>query len=577
MKKKTTVPLFLAAGFLMYGGDTPHNVLAAEPVLSQSLAVSEAFLGDQPETAILNAPTVISETPSLEQQSGVSSMLLAPDNELLVEDIPLRTYLTEMTGKTIPLIKLENEETAQKTATLLQELSIEDVHIVSTQPDLLKKVKERVPSARGALSYDGHSLNKHDINQLIQSVHASGAKTAVLPQKLLTAETVHLFHTRAVAVWSDLAGETELDAHKAIHTGADGLIAQNTEPVTAAFSRYPDNTLVQRPIVAAHRGTPSLAPENTMAGYHLSYELGADLIETDVQKTKDGEIIIMHDYTVDRTTDGTGNVKDLTLEDIQKLDAGSYFGEEFAGEKVPTFREFLQAFKGKEVILLVELKADGLAEETIQIIEEEGMADQVVLQSFHLNSVKKSVEAAPHLPSGYLYSAAVPQTEAARLTDARTKLNEATRLNASLNASYSSLSPEFTSYLRQRGMISFHWTFRNQADFGEQLQNGVIGPITDYTQWLTEAPIRIETPVKKRNLKVGQQSTVQAKAFLSYRTEKKDHIDTTLFAAGDSVSVNGNTIQAEKSGTSYVFAQHTFSMLGQEWTLVSEPIEVIVK
>lgn len=577
MKKKTTVPLFLAAGFLMYGGETPHNVLAAEPALSQSLAVSEAFLGDQPETAILNAPTVISETPSLEQQSGVSSMFLAPDNELLVEGIPLRTYLTEMTGKTIPLIKLENEETAQKTATLLQELSIEDVHIVSTQPDLLKMVKERVPSTRGALSYDGRSLNKHDINQLIQSVHASGAKTAVLPQKLLTAETVHLFHTRAVAVWSDLAGETELDAHKAIHTGADGLIAQNTETVTAAFSRYPDNTLVQRPIVAAHRGTPSLAPENTMAGYHLSYELGADLIETDVQKTKDGEIIIMHDYTVDRTTDGTGNVKDLTLEDIQKLDAGSYFGEEFAGEKVPTFREFLQAFKGKEVMLLVELKADGLAEETIQIIEEEGMADQVVLQSFHLNSVKKSVEAAPHLPSGYLYSAAVPQTEAARLTDARTKLNEATRLNASLNASYSSLSPEFTSYLRQRGIISFHWTFRNQADFGEQLQNGVIGPITDYTQWLTEAPIRIETPVKKRNLKVGQQSTVQAKAFLSYRTEKKEHIDTTLFAEGDSVSVNGNTIQAEKSGTSYVFAQHTFSMLGQEWTLVSEPIEVIVK
>ncbi|WP_046176404.1 glycerophosphodiester phosphodiesterase family protein [Domibacillus indicus] len=542
-----------------------------------SLSDTGAFLGDQPETNLLNAPTIISEIPRLEQQEGASSMMLQPAADLSVEGTPLRTYLTEMAGKTIPLIKLDDKETARKTAQLLRELSVQDVHIVSAQASILKTVKEMVPSVRGALVYKQSSLNKHDINQFIQAVHASGAKTAVLPQKLLTAEMVHTFHTRAVSVWGSMAGDSELDAHQLIHAGVDGIITENTESAAAAFSRYPEGTLVQRPVVAAHRGIPSLAPENTMAGYQMAYELGADLIETDVQKTKDGEIVIMHDYTVDRTTNGTGSVKDLTLDYIQSLDAGSYFGEEFAGEKVPTFREFLQNFKGKDVILLVELKADGIAEDTIRIIEEEGMLDQVVLQSFHLNSVAQSVASAPGIPSGYLYSAAVPGTETARLTDARGMLNYASRLNATLNSSYSSLSPEFTSYLRQRGMISFHWTFRNEEDFGNQLQNGLIGPITDYTQWLTEAPIRIETPIKKRNLKIGQSASIQAKAFLNYRTEKKENIETTLFSSSDMIKIDGNTIKAEKPGTSYVFARHTFEMLGQEWNLVSEPIEIIVK
>ncbi|WNS80878.1 glycerophosphodiester phosphodiesterase family protein [Domibacillus sp. DTU_2020_1001157_1_SI_ALB_TIR_016] len=542
-----------------------------------SLAESGAFLGDQPETNLLNAPTVISSVPQLQQMEGVSSMLLQPGADLKVKDVPLRTYLEEMAGKTIPVIRLEEAETAEKTAELLQELSIQDVHILSSQPDVLKVVRETVPSARGALLYNRSSLNNHDVNRFIQFIHASGAKTAVLPQKLLSADLVHEFHRRAVAVWGELEGASELDAHALIHAGVDGMIAGDTMPVTAAFSRYPENTLVQRPIVAAHRGIPSLAPENTMAGYRMAYELGADLIETDVQKTKDGEIVIMHDYTVDRTTNGTGNVKDLTLKELQSLDAGSYFSSQFVGERVPAFREFLQEFKGKNVILLVELKADGIAEDTIRIINEEGMADQVVLQSFHLNSVTQSVASAPHIPSGYLYSSSVPGGEAARLNDARSMLQYASRINATLNASYSSLSPEFTSYLRQRGMISFHWTFRNEADFGSQLQNGMIGPITDYTQWLTDAPIRIETPIQKRHLRVGQTAEIQSKAFLNYRTKKKENIETTLFSPHDGVAISGNTIQAVQTGTFYVFAQHTFNMLGQEWRIVSQPIEVVVK
>ena len=100
-------------------------------------------------------------------------------------------------------------------------------------------------------------------------------------------------------------------------------------------------------ITVGHRGTVRFAPENTIAAFEKAIELGMDLIEIDVRETKDGHLVIMHDETVDRTTDGTGRVSELTLERIKQLDAGSWFGAQFKGERVPTLDEALKAMKGR--------------------------------------------------------------------------------------------------------------------------------------------------------------------------------------------------------------------------------------
>ncbi len=100
-------------------------------------------------------------------------------------------------------------------------------------------------------------------------------------------------------------------------------------------------------IVVAHRGSVHLAPENTLAAIEKAIELGADLIEIDVRQTRDGRLVLMHDATVDRTTNGTGRVADLTLAELKRLDAGSWFAPEFAGERVPTLAEALQAMQGR--------------------------------------------------------------------------------------------------------------------------------------------------------------------------------------------------------------------------------------
>ena len=149
----------------------------------------------------------------------------------------------------------------------------------------------------------------------------------------------------------------------------------------------------QNPIpVAAHRGNAAYFPENTMASFRSAAELKPDMIETDVHMTRDGELILMHDHTVDRTTNGTGLIREKTLAEMRALDAGSWKDETFRGEKVPTFREFLEYFRAyPDMLFNIELKdypADSgdfayeSAKKTIAMMDEYGITERSVVNTW---------------------------------------------------------------------------------------------------------------------------------------------------------------------------------------------------
>ena len=131
--------------------------------------------------------------------------------------------------------------------------------------------------------------------------------------------------------------------------------------------------------IVAHRGAMSDRPENTIVAFQRAHELGADIIEIDLYTSSDGDLFILHDATLDRTTDGEGEATDLTLEELQALDAGSWFGPEYAGERIPSFREVLEWATEEDVVLLLDLKesgpefADNVAGDVLQYGVEENM------------------------------------------------------------------------------------------------------------------------------------------------------------------------------------------------------------
>lgn len=144
-----------------------------------------------------------------------------------------------------------------------------------------------------------------------------------------------------------------------------------------------------QPIMMAHRGNSGLAPENTLAAFAAAIDTKSEWVELDVHLTADGEVVVMHDATVDRTTDGSGAIADLTLAQIKALDAGSWFSPEFEGERVPTLADVVDLL-GKRLRINVEIKSaadPASAAKVVAILREGGVLQQSMISSFGLEAV----------------------------------------------------------------------------------------------------------------------------------------------------------------------------------------------
>jgi glycerophosphoryl diester phosphodiesterase len=254
-------------------------------------------------------------------------------------------------------------------------------------------------------------------------------------------------------------------------------------PFSQAFAQDP--TVGERKQVdnVAHRGATAYAPENTVAGFDLAVDMKADYIEIDVQRSKDGELVLIHDTTVNRTTDGTGKVGDLTFEQLRSLDAGSWKGKEFAGEQIPTFDEILDRYRGK-VGILIELKAPelypGIEEQVAEALRERNLDkpqnEKVIIQSFNFESMKKMNELLPTVPIGVLTSNTAHTTPEA--------LQEFSTYADWFNPSYGIVTKDLVNQVHALGMQIGSWTVRSQdaADF--LFEMGVDAIISDYPDYV---------------------------------------------------------------------------------------------
>lgn len=165
-------------------------------------------------------------------------------------------------------------------------------------------------------------------------------------------------------------------------------------------------TSLPQPIIFAHRGASAHAPENTLAAFELALAQNADAIELDVKLSADGQVMVIHDTTVNRTTGSHGRVTDLSLAQLKSLDAGSFFSSQYSGEKIPTLQEVFEAF-GQRTFINVELTnyntpRDHLVETVCALVKKFGLQKRVMFSSFFASNLSKARAYLPDVPRGLL-------------------------------------------------------------------------------------------------------------------------------------------------------------------------------
>jgi glycerophosphoryl diester phosphodiesterase len=228
-----------------------------------------------------------------------------------------------------------------------------------------------------------------------------------------------------------------------------------------------------RLLVIAHRGASGTCPENTLAAFRRAEALGADMVELDVQLTRDGEVVVMHDWTLERTTDGAGPVRERTLAEIGRLDAGAWFDPMFRGERVPTLADVLAAVRLPVNVELKPVGDDGLEARALEVVDSAGALGRVVFSSFVPAALERLAQHAPAAALAVLWDRG-PIADAMRLAE---------RVGArALHLRKDAASVTALHAVAAAGLPVRLWTVNDPGEMARLAGPGIDGIFTDFPE-----------------------------------------------------------------------------------------------
>ena len=240
---------------------------------------------------------------------------------------------------------------------------------------------------------------------------------------------------------------------------------------------------MRKTLIIGHRGAMGHAPENTRASFEAGVRLGADAVECDVHLSKEGRLVVIHDDRLDRTTDGRGAVSEKTWPEIRALDAGAWYGNAFAGERVWLLDEFLAWAKNRRtksratLQVIVEIKSDpsapvALADRVVSLLRKTGMVRRSIVISFNHNEAARAKSLAPRLRTGLLFRQ-TPRDLVRRM--GRTGAD-------AVFPHFSLVAPPFMELARQRGWFVGTWTVNEIPDMKGLLKLEVDGMASNFPE-----------------------------------------------------------------------------------------------
>lgn len=229
----------------------------------------------------------------------------------------------------------------------------------------------------------------------------------------------------------------------------------------------------------AHRGASRIAPENTLVAFKKAIEIGVDAVELDLQGTADGEVVVIHDASLDRTTDQSGQIKDTSLEAIKQADAGTWFNPKFAGESVPTLAEALVSIADNAIALL-EIKDVSITQSVVRIVQNMDMVEQSVIISFHSSAIQTVRTLEPRLPTGYIIGSN-ENIQPIQLCQQLSLLG-----SSLLNVDHRLVSEDFIYEIRRRGITLWCWTVDDIDRMRELQELGIQGITSNCPEYFSQ-------------------------------------------------------------------------------------------
>ena len=577
----------------------------ADEVVSQTVVSPKNVTVAQPATNVVGDVAMVREINTKAELTAVSTATRKPatviatiDKDLNVKGTNGTTICTvdELLGTlnltVLTAFRIADTATADALAAYLERINLYDVLLMSEDPAIVKYAREKMPAASGVIdftkTYGGKtSLTEEDCLAIRRSVKANNAYVAVLPVALCSNDTVQYLFNHQVNVWAK-ASDTPSTAeqYRAILSGAIGVISDDTASLLTTACALPKNTVTRVPLNIGHRGIPALAPENTVEGALLAHEKGANVIELDIYLTTDNQIVVMHDGDTTRTCNGSMNVEASTLAQLKTLYVNkNHENDQFATCRIPTLAEFLDALRGKDCQLFIEIKSGNTAIVPLMrdLIEERDMYDQCSVITFHAHQLEALRQHYPEMSGGLLCNSNMGGSTVNYESLLRQDMNMIGRYNATLNSGYHAgfLTTNHTRAAFFRGVSIYPWTFRGDINTYKDAflegHGGLTGDNADQFGNIIRS-IDYISLYDGSNVAIGDVAplNVIATFFDGRTTATKDGVAVTVLEGANCVTSGANGLTFTENGTVSFVISYTTNIGGNTYVLHSDPITVTV-
>lgn len=542
---------------------TPDSNVILPPssvVPVESADALAAILKDPPVAAILNVNTALDVT----DESGTKFATLD-------------SALEALGGKVIAAFRPDGAAAAKALSGYLSSHDLRDVFVISDSAEVLSAARAQWRHARGVFDFTSRTVGSlAELEALRAECNTADCRVMLLSPEAATRENVEYLRMRFMTVWTRAASSGDADLVSAIVSGVHGIITDDCAKLDKCLTAYfGAGTLTRVTGVTGHRGVPSLEHQNTVKSSLRAYELGATMIENDLHLSRDGVIMVMHNSTIDATTNGKGTVASMTRAELAKylVKTNKNLAE---GDPIPTLEDYIKALKDKDVVLQTELKSTdpNLIPAFIKLVKQYDYEDKVIVVSFSTAQLERIRKQMPGISAGLItsntYSSANLKPSLSEI------LNSTQSIGTVFVPTYGkgSLDATLIRELTLRGVTVWTWTVNSEADFARYFVSGVSGITTDSTQFASKYTKYLTTDKTKYDLTAGEIPTVTAVTYERKTDDVTAKSEMTVIETTGDLTVAQDpatgAVTYTGTGSAKVIFSAEFNARGNKYRKVSE-------